>query len=84
MSMRRVHCPTASGSSGSSSGSVLSNSTGADVGVVDDVEAGVGNDVLVIRNASGVHRLPMVRDYVTSIDVPAGTVTVTPWTEETV
>jgi 16S rRNA processing protein RimM len=60
------------------------DSTGADVGVVDYVEAGVGNDVLVIRNASGVHRLPMVRDYVTSIDVPAGTVTVTPWTEETV
>jgi len=58
--------------------------TGADVGVVDDVEAGVGNDVLVIRNASGLHRLPMARDYVTSIDVPAGTVTVTPWTEETV
>jgi len=55
-----------------------------DVGVVDDVEAGVGNDVLVIRDATGVHRLPMARDYVTSIDVPGGTVTVTPWAEETV
>ncbi len=57
---------------------------GTDVGLVDDVEAGVGNDVLVIRNGDTVHRLPMARDYVTAIDVPGGTVTVTPWTEETV
>ena len=55
---------------------------GADVGVVDDVEAGVGNDVLVIRNGNAVHRLPMARDYVTAVDVAGGTVTVTPWTEE--
>jgi 16S rRNA processing protein RimM len=57
---------------------------GTDVGLVEDVEAGVGNDVLVIRNGDTVHRLPMARDYVTSIDVADGTVTVTPWTEETV
>jgi hypothetical protein len=31
-----------------------------------------------------VHRLPMARDYVTAVDVAGGTVTVTPWTEETV
>ena len=60
------------------------DTTGTDVGVVDDVEAGVGNDVLVIRNDSAVHRLPMARDYVTAVDVAGGTVTVTPWTEETV
>ena len=60
------------------------DTTGAAVGVVDDVEAGVGNDVLVIRDDTDVHRLPMARDYVTSIDVAAGTITVTPWTEETV
>jgi 16S rRNA processing protein RimM len=60
------------------------DTTGAQVGVVDDVEAGVGNDVLVIRDDTDVHRLPMARDYVTSVDVAAGTVTVTPWTEETV
>jgi 16S rRNA processing protein RimM len=60
------------------------DTTGSDVGVVDDVEAGVGNDVLVIRDGSAVHRLPMARDYVTSVDVAAGTVTVGPWTEETV
>ena len=59
------------------------DTTGGDVGVVDDVEAGVGNDVLVIRAGSVVHRLPMARDYVTAVDVAAGTVTVTPWTEET-
>jgi 16S rRNA processing protein RimM len=60
------------------------DTTGAQVGIVDDVEAGVGNDVLVIRDDTDVHRLPMARDYVTSVDVAAGTVTVTPWTEETV
>lgn len=60
------------------------DTTGAQVGVVDDVEAGVGNDVLVIRDDTELHRLPMARDYVTSVDVAAGTVTVTPWTEETV
>jgi 16S rRNA processing protein RimM len=57
---------------------------GAYVGVVEDVEAGVGNDVLVIRDDIAVHRLPMARDYVTSVDLAAGTITVTPWTEETV
>jgi 16S rRNA processing protein RimM len=60
------------------------DTTGTDVGVVEDVEAGVGNDVLVIRNDTAVHRLPMARDYVTSVDLAAGTITVTPWTEETV
>lgn len=59
------------------------DTTGAAVGVVDDVEAGVGNDVLVIRDAAAIHRLPMARDYVTSVDVAAGTITVIPWTEET-
>jgi 16S rRNA processing protein RimM len=60
------------------------DTTGTQVGVVDDVEAGVGNDVLVIRDDTDVHRLPMARDYVTSVDVASGTITVTPWMEETV
>lgn len=60
------------------------DTTGADVGVVEDVESGVGNDVLVINDGNNVHRLPMARDYVTSIDIAAGTLTVTPWQEETV
>jgi 16S rRNA processing protein RimM len=60
------------------------DTTGTEVGAVDDVEAGVGNDVLVIRDGGTVHRLPMARDYVTSVDIGAGTITVTPWTEETV
>jgi len=60
------------------------DTTGADVGIVEDVEAGVGNDVLVIRDHNEVHRLPMARDYITSIDVAAGTLTVTPWQEESV
>jgi ribosomal 30S subunit maturation factor RimM len=57
---------------------------GRDVGVVEDVEAGVGNDVLVIKTDSDVQRLPMARDYVSGIDVAAGTLTVTPWQEESV
>jgi len=57
---------------------------GSDVGLVDDVEPGVGNDVLVIRAGDAVHRLPMVRDYVTSVDLEAGIVTVAPWREESV
>ncbi len=57
---------------------------GADVGVVEDVEAGVGNDVLVIKTDTDVHRLPMAREYVTGIDIAAGTLTVTPWQEESV
>jgi 16S rRNA processing protein RimM len=60
------------------------DTTGSEVGVVDDVESGVSNDVLVIRDGATVHRLPMAHDYVTSVDVAAGTVTVTPWAEETV
>jgi 16S rRNA processing protein RimM len=60
------------------------DTTGADVGVVEDVEAGVGNDVLVIRDDTNVHRLPMARDYITAVDVSAGTLTVAPWAEEDV
>jgi 16S rRNA processing protein RimM len=60
------------------------DTTGADVGVVDDVEAGVGNDVLVIKHGDDVHRLPMARDYINAVDLAAGTITVTPWQEETV
>jgi 16S rRNA processing protein RimM len=60
------------------------DTTGADIGTVDDVEAGVGNDVLVIKRGSDVDRLPMARDFITSIDIAAGTLTVTPWQEESV
>jgi 16S rRNA processing protein RimM len=60
------------------------DTSGADIGIVEDVEAGVGNDVLVIRDNNGLHRLPMAREYVTSIDIAAGTLTVTPWQEESV
>jgi 16S rRNA processing protein RimM len=60
------------------------DTSGSDVGVVEDVEPGVGNDVLVIRGDNDVHRLPMARDYVTSIDLAAGTLTVAPWQEESV
>lgn len=60
------------------------DTAGTEIGIVDDVEAGVSNDVLVISDGSGVHRLPMVRDYVRAVDVEGGTLTVTPWLEESV
>jgi 16S rRNA processing protein RimM len=60
------------------------DTTGADIGIVEDVEAGVGNDVLVIKRGDDVDRLPMARDFITSIDIAAGTLTVTPWQEESV
>jgi 16S rRNA processing protein RimM len=60
------------------------DTSGIEVGAVEDVEPGVGNDVLVIRGDNDIHRLPMARDYVTSIDLAAGTLTVTPWQEESV
>ena len=84
MSMRRGRSLKANGSCGSSSGSACVDTDGVDVGVVEDVEAGVGNDVLVIKTDTDVHRLPMARDYVTAIDIPGGTLTVTPWQEESV
>jgi 16S rRNA processing protein RimM len=60
------------------------DTTGSEVGVVDEVEAGVANDVLVIREGDVLHRLPMAREYVVSVDVAGGAVTVIAWTEETV
>ena len=57
------------------------DTTGADVGVVEDVEAGVGNDVLVIRDETDIHSLPMARYYVTAVAVPAATLTGEPWAE---
>ncbi|HZU76570.1 MAG TPA: ribosome maturation factor RimM [Dehalococcoidia bacterium] len=49
---------------------------GAQLGTVDDVESGVANDVLVIRSAQGVRRLPMVRSVVHAVDVERRLVTV--------
>ena len=55
---------------------------GAEVGVVADVEEYPGHEVLVLRGAGGEQRLPMVADFVSSVDLSGGTITVTPWPEE--
>jgi 16S rRNA processing protein RimM len=54
---------------------------GRELGVVDDIESGVANDVLVLRAADSLHRLPMVRSFVESVDLSAGTITVAPQEE---
>ena len=55
---------------------------GEDHGVVIDVEEYPGHEVLVLRSGGGERRIPMVADFVQSVDVAGGTLTVTPWPEE--
>jgi 16S rRNA processing protein RimM len=52
------------------------------IGVVEDVEPGVANDVLVVRSGAGVRRFPMVRAFVQQVDVAAGVITLTPLPED--
>ncbi len=55
--------------------------TGADLGVVGDVEPGVSNDVLVVRSAGAVRRYPMVRAFVIDVDLESGVLTLQPQDE---
>ncbi|MBV8301186.1 MAG: 16S rRNA processing protein RimM [Candidatus Dormibacteraeota bacterium] len=55
---------------------------GEHLGVVDDVESGVANDVLVVRRDADVLRLPMVRAFVQRVDIDAGVIVVVPQAEE--
>ena len=55
---------------------------GDEVGVLDDVETGVANDVLVVRRDSGELRLPMVRAFVRHVDLEGGVIVVAPQAEE--
>ena len=52
------------------------------LGDVVDVEPASGNDVLVVRTATGMRRFPMVRDFITDVSVDNRCVTVTPWPED--
>ncbi|MHB8718058.1 MAG: ribosome maturation factor RimM [Candidatus Dormibacteria bacterium] len=49
------------------------------LGTVSDVEAHPASDVLVVSNASGEERYPLVRQWVESVDVTAGEIVLTPW-----
>lgn len=55
---------------------------GRSLGAVEDIEVAVGNDVLVVRHDGGVRRFPMVREFVRTVDLAAGTVTIEPWDED--
>jgi 16S rRNA processing protein RimM len=58
-------------------------SRGEVVGTVDDVEHYTEHDTLVVRDGHGrISRFPLVRAFVTSVDIAAGEVVVTPWPEE--
>ena len=54
---------------------------GAELGIVEDVEASVSNDVLVLRTSSGVRRYPMVSAFVKAVDLDAGVLTLEPQDE---
>lgn len=54
----------------------------ATVGEVLDVESYTGNDCLVVRRASGVIRIPMVKNCVLGVDLSARTIRVAPWALE--
>jgi 16S rRNA processing protein RimM len=58
------------------------DSEGRSLGVVEDIEVSVGNDVLVVRHDAGLRRFPMVRQFVRSVDLAARTVTIDPWDED--
>jgi 16S rRNA processing protein RimM len=55
---------------------------GVSLGIVEDVEAAVANDVLVVRHGEARRRFPMVREFVRRVDAGAGTVTIAPWDED--
>jgi 16S rRNA processing protein RimM len=54
---------------------------GAELGIVEDVESSVSNDVLVLRTSSGVRRYPMVHAFVKAVDLDAGVLTLEPQDE---
>ena len=54
---------------------------GAELGVVEDVESSVSNDVLVLRTGAGVRRYPMVGAFVKAVDLEAGVLTLEPQDE---
>jgi 16S rRNA processing protein RimM len=54
---------------------------GAELGVVEDVESSVSNDILVLRTSSGVRRYPMVHAFVKAVDLDAGVLTLEPQDE---
>jgi len=63
-------------------GAEVRDPDGAPLGTVEDVEDGVANDVLVVRDGSRMRRFPMVDAFVRDIDVINGVMTVEPWEEE--
>jgi 16S rRNA processing protein RimM len=54
---------------------------GAELGVVEDVESSVSNDVLVLRTSTGLRRYPMVHAFVKAVDLDAGVLTLEPQDE---
>ncbi len=60
---------------------VVTNS-GEELGVVRDVEEQPASDVIVVGSGTEERRYPLVREWVSAVDLDAGVVTVTPWPED--
>ena len=58
------------------------DTSGAEIGVVTEVESRVAHDLLVVETSGGTRLFPMTREFVAEVDVDAGRIVVTPWEEE--
>ncbi|GAC1573279.1 MAG: hypothetical protein NVS3B18_06570 [Candidatus Dormibacteria bacterium] len=55
---------------------------GAALGAVSEVEHYTAQDVLVVTGPNGERRFPFVEAFVAAVDVARGTITITPWDED--
>lgn len=55
---------------------------GTELGVVRDVEEQPSSDVIVVAGAGAERRYPLVRQWISSVDVGRGLIVVTPWPED--
>ncbi len=55
---------------------------GEELGVVRDVEQQPASDVIVVAHGSTERRYPLVRQWISSVDVAKGVIVVTPWPED--
>jgi 16S rRNA processing protein RimM len=55
---------------------------GEELGLVQDVEEQPSSDVLVVAGVDGERRYPLVRQWISSVDVNGGVIVVTPWPED--
>jgi 16S rRNA processing protein RimM len=57
----------------------VSTESGRDLGVLEEVLGGPGNDIWVVKSHSGQHLVPALRSVVELVDLAKGTVLVKDW-----